>query len=68
MAKKKIEVQAQLIGIEHFHESDYISLTDIVKHSSDEPRFVIQNWLKNIGTIKYLLEWEKIHNLNLNRV
>jgi KilA-N domain len=43
-------------------------LTDIAKQSTDEPRFVIQNWLKNSNTITYLWEWELLHNPKLNRV
>lgn len=68
MAKKQITVQGLTITIEQVAETDYISLTDIAKQSSDEPRFVIQNWLKNSSTINYLWEWEMLHNPALNRV
>ena len=68
MSKKILTVQALTIAIEQIKDTDYISLTDIAKQSSDEPRFVIQNWLKNIATINYLWEWESLHNPDLNRV
>ena len=68
MAKKTLLVQGLTITIEQVKEADYISLTDIAKHSNGEPRFVIQNWLKNSNTISYLWEWEVLHNPALNRV
>lgn len=50
--------------IRYFDEdgTEYVSLTDIAKQSSDEPRFIIQNWMRNANTIRYLYEWEKLHN------
>lgn len=68
MTKKKISVQGLAIAIEQIKDEDYISLTDIAKQSTDEPRFVIQNWMKNTSTVMYLWEWEKLHNPNFNRV
>ena len=47
---------------------DYISLTDIAKTSSNEPRFIIQNWMKNTSTVRYLYAWESFHFPNSNRV
>ena len=66
--KKKINVQGLEIRLESTDQSDYISLTDIAKQGDTEPRFIIQNWLKNSNTILYLWEWELIHNPNLNRM
>ena len=38
---------------------EYISLTDIAKYrNDDEPRFVIQNWMRNRNTIEFLGVWE----------
>lgn len=68
MKKKTINVQGLAITIEQVKEDDYISLTDIAKQSTEEPRFVIQNWMKNNSTISYLWEWELLHNPKLNRV
>ncbi len=67
MAKKKINVQGLEIVIIQEDNEDFISLTDIAKQSSDEPRFVIRNWMSTQNTISYLGEWESIHNDNFNR-
>ena len=67
MAKKKINVQGLEIKIEPTNENDYISLTDIAKQSNAKrPEVVIQRWMKNNSTIRYLYLWEKIHNTDLN--
>jgi len=69
MAKKKtINVDGNEISLIQKDHGDYISLTDIAKQSSDEPRFVIQNWMKNTSTVRYLYEWENFHNPIPNRV
>lgn len=39
---------------------DFLSLTDIAKiKDSDNPRYIIQNWLRNRNTIEFLGVWEK---------
>lgn len=42
-SKTKIEVQGLQIQLTEFQKRDYISLTDIAKHSDSEPHFIIQN-------------------------
>lgn len=50
-------------------ESEFISLTDIAKYrNEDDPRFVIQNWMRNRNTIEFLCVWEELHNPDFNRV
>ena len=50
-------------------ENEFISLTDIAKYrNEDEPRFVIQNWMRNRNTIEFLAVWEELHNPDFNRV
>ena len=50
-------------------ENEFIPLTDIAKYrNEDDPRFVIQNWMRNKNTIEFLGIWEKLHNPNFNRV
>lgn len=50
-------------------ESEFISLTDIAKYrNEDEPRYVIQNWMRNRNTIEFLGVWEELHNPDFNRV
>ena len=50
-------------------DTDYISLTDIAKYKdSENPRYIIQNWLRNKSTIEFLGVWEQMNNSNFNRV
>ncbi len=43
--------------------------TDIAKYrNEDDPRFVIQNWMRNRNTIEFLAVWEILHNPDFNRV
>ena len=63
MAKKKIHVQGLVIRLENIENKDYVSLTDIAKRSSNvKPAHLIQNWMKNSNTLKYLMTWEQVHN------
>ena len=49
--------------------TDYISLTDIAKYrDSENPRYIIQNWIRNKSTIEFLGVWEQMNNSNFNRV
>ena len=49
--------------------NEFISLADIVKYrNDDDPRFVIQNWMRNRNSIEFLALWEGLHNPNFNRV
>ena len=45
-------------------ENEYISLTDIARYKSDEPKDVVKNWLRSKDTIEFLGLWEKLHNPN----
>ena len=36
--------------------------------SSDDPRFVIQNWMRNRNTLEFIGLWEVLNNENFNRV
>ncbi len=50
-------------------ENEYISLTDIAKYRNDNnPRFIIQNWMRNRNTVEFLAVWEELHNPDFNRV
>lgn len=44
-------------------------MTDIAKlKDSDNPRYIIQNWLRNRNTIEFLGVWESLYNPSFNRV
>ncbi|MGM9764281.1 MAG: KilA-N domain-containing protein, partial [Candidatus Cryptobacteroides sp.] len=60
----KIIVQNTDITIISVNGEDYISLTDLARHKSDEPNAVIANWLRSRNTIEYLGIWELLYNPN----
>ena len=51
---KKDTIEAKGFAIQIYTEdfkNDYISLTDIAKYRNiEDPRFVIQNWMRNRNT------------------
>lgn len=68
--KEQISAKGFLIQVytEDF-KNDYISLTDIAKYkNTDDPRFVIQNWMRNRNTLEFIGLWEVLNNSNFNRV
>ena len=60
----KIKVENTEITIVSVHETDYISLTDIAKHKTDDTSAVIGNWMRNRNTIEFLGIWETLYNPN----
>ena len=69
MHNKVVKVEGIPIGIKEIALEKYISLTDIAKKkNTEEPRFVIINWLRNRNTVEFLGVWETIHNPDFNRV
>ena len=44
------------------YENEFISLTDIARYKSDEPKDVIKNWMRSKDTILFLGLWEQLHN------
>lgn len=66
--KKKIEVQGNEITVIASNEQDYISLTDIAKHKTDDTSAVIGNWMRNRNTIEFLGIWETLYNPNFKPI
>ena len=68
----KEQISAKGFSIQVYTEdfkNDYISLTDIAKYkNTDDPRFVIQNWMRNRNTLEFIGLWEALNNTNFNRV
>ncbi|AOT71806.1 KilA-N domain-containing protein [Geosporobacter ferrireducens] len=67
MAKKPVKetIQAKGIDIAIYTEdfqNEFISLTDIARYKSDEPKDVIKNWMRSKDTIEFLGLWEQLHN------
>ena len=66
MSKKTIVVKNTTISIIKKNESDYISLTDMIKSFGDE--MVIYNWMRNRNTVEFLGIWELINNLDFKPI
>ena len=64
----KITVQDTNVTVISVNENDYISLTDIAKHKSEDPTAVIGNWMRNRNTIEYLGIWESLYNPQFNHL
>ena len=60
--KSTIEVQGAAITILNQNDTDYISLTDMVKKFGDDA--LIYSWMRNRNTVEFLGIWEQIHNPN----
>lgn len=72
MPKKNLKLIAkghEISIIAYEDQNDYISLTDIAKQkNSTDPRFAIQNWMRNRDTLEFIGLWEILHNPIFNRV
>ena len=66
----KLIVRGTEINVQRdLKRDDFLSLTDIAKiKDSDNPRYIIQNWLRNRNTIEFLGVWETLYNPDFNRV
>ncbi len=66
---KEIIVLNETVRVQQVLQDDYISLTDIAKYKNpDDPRFIIQNWMRTRFTIEFLGIWEHLNNPIFNRV
>ena len=67
--KETVTVQGTEVAIRTHRQDDYISLTDVAKYKDvQNPRFIIQNWMRNRNTVEFLGIWELLYNPNFNRV
>jgi hypothetical protein len=67
--KTQIAVKGQEINVIRIDGKEYISLTDLARYAdSEEPRYPIQNWMRNKDVILYLGLWEMINNENFKGV
>ena len=60
----KIFVKGQEITVLNINDSDYISLTDMIKAKDGD--FFISDWLRNRNTVEFLGIWESIYNPEFN--
>jgi len=73
MNKDNIKIQMfvknQIINVLRIDNQEFISLTDLARYADeDDPRYPIQNWMRNKDVISYLGSWESIHNENFKGV
>ena len=67
--KAQMIVKDQVINVLRIDDKEYISLTDLARYADeDDPRYPIQNWMRNKDVISYLGLWESIHNENFKGV
>ena len=70
MMANKLNINADGVQVEVRYggaEGDFISLTDIAKYkTSENPGYIIQNWMRNRNTVRFLGLWEHFHNPNFN--
>jgi len=70
LAIDKLQVKETEISLYNANDiEDYICITDIAKYKdSQNPRYIIQNWMRNRNTVEFLGIWESLYNPNFNRV
>lgn len=70
MKAKKETLHAQGIEIGIYttdFENEFISLTDIAKYRSSDPRITIHTWLRSRDIVEFLGLWESLHNVDFKR-
>ncbi len=67
--KTEIIVKERKISVLRIDNKEFISLTDLARYADeDDPRYPIQNWMRNKDVISYLGLWESINNENFKGV
>ena len=61
---KTITVKGVALTIIKQYDSDYISLTDMLKAKDGD--FFISDWLRNRNTVEFLGIWESVYNPDFN--
>lgn len=69
MIQSELEVNDNKVKVVTIDNNEYISLTDLARYADkDDPRYPIQNWMRNKDVILYLGLWESINNKDFKRV
>ena len=69
LIKSELNVNDKKVNVIRIGTEEYISLTDLARYADeDEPRYPIQNWMRNKDVISYLGLWESINNENFKGV
>ena len=65
IAKTKIKVKDNLVGIMRIGDIDYISLTDLARYKNPlSPGDVIIKWMSNKSSFDFYCLWEELSNPN----
>ncbi len=68
-AKEIIHAKGVDIGIYTTDfQNEYVSLTDIAKYRSLDPRITVHNWLRGRDVVEFLGLWEVLHNPGFKRI
>lgn len=69
LIKSELNVNNNKVSVIRIDTEEYISLTDLARYADeDEPRYPIQNWMRNKDVISFLGLWEKLNNENFKGV
>jgi len=70
MSKKEtIIVQGTEVVLYEEKKGDFISITDIARYrDSERSDYILQNWMRNRGTIEFIGLWEQFNNPNFNSI
>jgi hypothetical protein len=67
--KETISVHGTEVAIISQTGDDYISLTDIARYrDSERSDYILQNWMRNRGTIEFIGLWEQFNNPRFNSI
>ena len=69
LIKSELNVNNNKVSVIRIGTEEYISLTDLARYADeDEPRYPIQNWMRNKDVISFLGLWEKLNTENFKGV
>ncbi|MBR3124805.1 MAG: KilA-N domain-containing protein [Mogibacterium sp.] len=73
MPKKPVKETIHAKGIDiniytHDFKNEYVSLTDIARYRSSDPRITVHNWLRGRDIVEFLGLWELLHNPDFKRI
>ena len=69
MAYKVIVNEIEIAISDKSNMKDFICITDIAKYKDPvNPRYIIQNQMRNRNTVEFFGIWESLYNENFNRV
>lgn len=62
----ELDIRGTVVRIVKMDGADFVCLTDMAKHKSEDASFTINHWMRNRMTIEYLGLWESLYNPGFN--